>query len=81
MSDFRNCFYCKGNLEKRLVRHIHERDGTVVLIENVPALVCTQCGERAFAPEVVEKIRQTVWQDLEPNGTVMAELYDFVGAS
>ena len=77
MSDFNICLFCKGNVEERFVRHIHERDDTMVLIENVPALVCTQCGERFYSPEVVEKIQQTAWLELEPKRTVAAEVHDF----
>ncbi|MFM9962356.1 MAG: YgiT-type zinc finger protein [Planctomycetaceae bacterium] len=38
----------------------------LVLIENVPARVCVQTGERPFAPDVVERLREIVWDQKCP---------------
>ena len=42
---------CKGSLEERLVSRVQEYNGHWYLIENLPALVCEQCGETYFTPE------------------------------
>ena len=41
-----------------------EIDGQLLLIENVPARVNVETGERYFAPETVERLQQAVWGHL-----------------
>ncbi len=52
--DGETCEYCKGIiLEKRVTLH-RETKGDYVLIENVPAGVCTECGTRYYAANVLK---------------------------
>lgn len=46
-----DCHYCKGKLEERLVTRMQEFEGHWYMIENLPALVCTQCGETYYTPQ------------------------------
>ena len=43
-----------------------EIDGQLVLVENVPARVNVETGERYFAPETVERLQQAVWGRRRP---------------
>ena len=43
------------------VTYTLEMDGKFIIIENVPARVCLETGERFFSPETVERLQQTVW--------------------
>ena len=45
--------------EKRVTYHI-EFDGRFVLIEDVPARVNVETGERHFSPETVKRLQQVV---------------------
>jgi YgiT-type zinc finger domain-containing protein len=36
-------------------------DDRFVIIENVPARVCLETGERFFSPKTVEQLQQTIW--------------------
>lgn len=49
------CYFCKGKVEARRIRHVHEWGEQIYILENVPAEVCTQCGEQYFAPETVRR--------------------------
>jgi len=40
-----NCIMCKSKLDKSRVNHIVDKMGRIVIIKNVPANVCGQCGE------------------------------------
>ena len=52
------CEYCGGAIiEKRVTLHRKVR-GKYILIENVPAGVCTQCGTRYFAANVLKTIEE-----------------------
>jgi len=40
------CVFCGGKLEEKRVIFIYEEDDKHLLVENVPAYVCTKCGEK-----------------------------------
>lgn len=70
------CAFCRGELENRLIRYFQEYKGRVVLIENVPAEVCTQCNEQLLAPDVVERIQRIVWEQPAPKRETTVPVYD-----
>ena len=43
-----NCFMCKEVLEKKNVNYMVDLESTIIIIKNVPAKVCKQCGEHYF---------------------------------
>lgn len=58
--DGERCEYCNGLIvEKRgdLTRQVGEN---YVLIENVPAGVCTECGTRYYAANVLKTVEETI---------------------
>lgn len=55
-----NCFMCKGNLEKKKVNYMVDLDKTIIIIKDVPAKVCTQCGEQYFDDETSQNIEKIV---------------------
>ena len=55
-----NCFFCKGKLTDGTTTFMTEIDGCAVIIKNVPAKICTQCGEASFSDEVAKKLEQIV---------------------
>ena len=52
-----NCLLCKADsmVESRTA-YFAQLDNCYVIIENVPCLKCTQCGEAVFSASVLEKI-------------------------
>ena len=71
------CAFCRGDLEERTIRYTTEYDERIAVVENVPALVCTQCGETVLRPDVAEKLQQIVWGEVPRAGTVEVDSYDF----
>ncbi len=54
------CEYCGGSIiEKRVTLH-RKAQGKYVLIENVPAGVCTKCGTRYFAANVLKTVEESL---------------------
>ena len=49
---------CPGECESRLVTHTVRRNGRVVVIDRVPAEVCTVCGDVLLSPETVRHIEK-----------------------
>lgn len=50
------CFSCKGDLEKTDAKFIADLGECVVIVKNVPASVCKQCGETSFNDETMERL-------------------------
>lgn len=54
------CFMCNGDTESKLVNYIVDLDTKIIIIKNVPANVCKECGERFFNDEVMEKLENII---------------------
>jgi hypothetical protein len=63
--------------QNQKVTYILEVDGKFIIIENVPARVNVETGERYFAPEVVEKLQQTVWDQRQPDRVIETPVFEF----
>ena len=55
-----NCFMCKGKLEEKNTTFMVELDNCIVIIKNVPSLVCEQCGEVLYSNEVSKQLEKLV---------------------
>ncbi len=54
------CLYCKGTLVPRKVSYTASRRGYHLIIDDVPAWVCEQCGEPLFDEETVDAIQEVL---------------------
>ena len=52
-----------------------ERDGKFVLIEQVPARVCSETGEQFFYPKTVEQIHNIINERTAHNKTIETPVY------
>ena len=55
-----NCFMCKGKLEEKNTTFMVELDNCIIIIKNVPSLVCEQCGEVSYSNEVTKQLEKLV---------------------
>ncbi len=55
------CPVCHNMMADKLIKHFQEWEGRNVIFENVPAEVCSVCGETLLTGEVVDKINETLW--------------------
>jgi YgiT-type zinc finger domain-containing protein len=56
-----HCPICRsGETRPGLATFQHEQDGHIVLVRNVPAEVCTQCGEPYFGEETLDALLAVV---------------------
>jgi YgiT-type zinc finger domain-containing protein len=60
------------------VTYVLEQQGKVLIIENVPARVCRETGERLFTPETVERLQQIVWEQRKPTRVIETPVFEFV---
>ena len=64
-------------LVEKNVTYTIEINGQFVLIENVPARVNVDTGEKYFAPETVERLHQAVWGKCCPIRTIATPVYEY----
>lgn len=54
------CFFCKGETMETTTKFIVDLGQCVVIVKNVPAHVCQQCGEASFSDEVAQRLEKIV---------------------
>lgn len=54
------CFYCKGDTVETTTKFITDLGQCVVIVKNVPARVCQQCGETSYSNEVAQHLEKLV---------------------
>ena len=47
---------CPGEYEARKIAHLERWNGETVVIDHVPAKVCSVCGDVLFTPETVRRL-------------------------
>ena len=72
----KTCPLCSGKLVSRKITYPQEYDGKVVILENVPAEVCQQCGDVLVNPDVLKKIQKNVWSGVKAKRSVNVPVYD-----
>ncbi len=61
---------CPGKYEDRLVVHTVRHLGQVIVVDHVPAEVCSVCGDVLLKPETVRRIEQLLKESRQPAKTV-----------
>ena len=52
------CEYCNGEVKKLIVRARFSFKGEPIYIDDVPAWVCSKCGEQYFDAPVYKKLEE-----------------------
>jgi HTH-type transcriptional regulator / antitoxin MqsA len=73
-----HCYVC-GSREahEEAVSEVFFIDEKPVLVENIPAQVCSHCGEATFDRETTEKIRQMLHEKKASLKSVAMDVYAF----
>lgn len=66
---------CPGEYEEKKIVHTVRHSGKVVVIDHVPADVCTICGDTLLTPETIKHIEYILEQSKAPNKTI--PLYEY----
>jgi YgiT-type zinc finger domain-containing protein len=53
-----SCYFCKGKIVEQVTSVDFWWGDDLKIIENVPAGVCQQCGEKYFSPEVYKEMER-----------------------
>ncbi len=71
------CSFCGGKLKQDFVTFRYEDQETHIIVEHVPADVCSGCGEKLFSPEVTDTLFQLKKKQTEPVRILQVPVYDF----
>lgn len=71
------CVFCGGEMEKRIVTFAYQEGNKYLLVENVPAEVCTKCEEKTYSPEVTDELLKFVKHECKPVKTIDVPVFDF----
>lgn len=66
---------CSGEYERKSVTHTVRDKGEIVVIDHVPAEVCSVCGDTLFAPETVRGLERLLARREAPSRS--APVYDY----
>jgi len=67
----------KETFREEKVTYTVEVDGKLVVVENVPARVCVETGEKLFSLETAERLQQLIWGKNKPKRYVETPVYEF----
>ncbi|HRX04143.1 MAG: YgiT-type zinc finger protein [Anaerolineae bacterium] len=71
--------YPSETFVNKTVTYVLDDDGKIIVVENVPARVCVETGERLFSPETVERLQQVIWEHEKPVRILETPVYEFAG--
>ncbi|MEG3876415.1 YgiT-type zinc finger protein [Microcoleus sp. herbarium7] len=67
----------KETMVEQKVTYTLEINGKFIILENVPARVCLETGERFFSPETVEQLQKMIWEDRKPTRVIETPVFEF----
>ncbi len=77
MREYGDCYYCGGAVKEQLVAREIRWKGQLLVFEDVPMGVCTQCGEKVLKPDVAKRLDQVLQQGQKPAKTIQVPVYEY----
>lgn len=71
------CAICGGNLRKEMAKLELWVDNKLIVIEDVPASVCENCGEKYFSAKVSKQIDRLLESDIEAKRKLEVPVFSF----
>ena len=69
------CLVCHHDMTEHHVTLDLRYGGELVVIEEVPALVCDNCGERVFTPDVTRQVQERAQQHHKATRTLVVPVF------
>lgn len=72
------CHVCNSEeFHQELVNEIFQIDGKFYLVEQIPAAVCSHCGEEVFSRETTERIRLMLHGEAKPIKSISVDVFSY----
>lgn len=62
---------------KKTVTFCYEEDDKYLFVQNVPADVCTKCGEKTYSPDVTDELLRFARAKFKPVKTIKVPIFNF----
>jgi len=72
---YSDCFYCGGIVQEQIISRELRWKGNLFIIENIPAGVCKQCGEKFLEPQVAKNIDRVLQNKTKPAKKIAVPVY------
>ena len=63
-------------IKQKVTYHV-DVEGTLILVQNVPARVNVETGEKMFSPKTVERLHKLVRSRRQPVHTIKTPVYEY----
>jgi len=71
------CHKCGGRMENQTVRFCACEANPPLFVDNTPAFVCRQCGERVYSDETMEALERILQGQVTARGVQFVASYQF----
>lgn len=75
--NYANCSFCGGQVEEQMVTVDYRVKNRLIVIENVPAGVCHQCGEQYYTAKVAKALEEIAHTNRLPSKEILIPIYTF----
>jgi YgiT-type zinc finger domain-containing protein len=72
-----HCEYCGGIIVEKHINLTRRFRGKYVVVKNVPAGVCTECGTRYCAANVLKTVEETIRGRRKAKREVLVPVYSY----
>lgn len=74
---FKCCVCSSEESHIEYVNEIFQINGKFHLVENIPATVCSRCGEEIFNQDTTERIRVMLHGDSKPFKSISVDVFSY----
>jgi HTH-type transcriptional regulator/antitoxin MqsA len=72
------CHVCSGDrFHEEVTSEVFRIGDRLLLVENIPVMVCDRCGEEVFERDTMERVRILLHGDARPIRTVEVGIFSF----
>jgi YgiT-type zinc finger domain-containing protein len=71
------CDFCGGRLEEKVIIYDKRWGQRLYTFEEIPALVCAQCGEKYLDGKVAERIESIIKSEKQPHRFKEVPVFEF----
>jgi YgiT-type zinc finger domain-containing protein len=73
-----HCHICGSNeAHEETIDEVFNLNGKHVLVEGIPAKICTHCGDKTFSRKTTERIRKIIHSPIEPVKSVSMDVFEY----
>lgn len=77
VNEYDDCYYCGGFVRKANISREIWWKGTLYIFEQVPAGICSQCGEKVLKPGVAKDIDLILKEKSKPYRLINVPVYEY----